>query len=82
MNTFLKRVGKNVANARRESELTQAELAERVDISTRYLQSIEAGQVNMTLSTLLRLARPLRVPPARLIAVDNEWVWKRGLAAR
>ena len=39
--------------------LTQEELAERGDISRRYLQQLEAGQMNPTINVVSRLRRAL-----------------------
>lgn len=64
---YLKLTGRKVAEARRRQEMTQQECAGEARISPRYLQSIEAGQVNMTLSTLLRISRPLGVNPHSLL---------------
>ena len=70
---FLKSLGKNVSKARKDRKLTQVETASLARISYRYLQRIEAGRVNMTLSTLLRLARPLAVHPCELLPNTSEW---------
>ena len=58
---LLKLTGKNIARLRKERSLTQREAAKRAEISYRYFQHIEAGKVNMTLSTLTRLAEFLKV---------------------
>ncbi|HXW25512.1 MAG TPA: helix-turn-helix transcriptional regulator [Xanthobacteraceae bacterium] len=57
----------NVRRLRLERKLTQEELADRADISVRYLGSIERGSTAATVVVLGRLARALRVEPAELI---------------
>ena len=47
--------GRNVSRLRRTAGLTQEELAERVNVSARYVQSLEAGEYFPTLPTLLKL---------------------------
>jgi transcriptional regulator with XRE-family HTH domain len=40
--------------------LTQEQLAERADISRRYLQQIEAGEMNPTINVVTRLREALQ----------------------
>ena len=51
--------GKNVHKLRNEAKLTQEELAEMADLSRRYLQEIEAGKYNPTLTIILGLKSAL-----------------------
>ncbi len=53
------RFGRNVFRLRQEEGLTQEELAEKVGISVRYAQSIEAGEYWPALPTLLKLRKAL-----------------------
>lgn len=55
----LKQFGQNVVRLRNDAGLTQENLAERVQISSRYYQSIEAGNRWPTIVVLLRLRREL-----------------------
>ncbi|MGH7989449.1 MAG: helix-turn-helix transcriptional regulator [Limisphaerales bacterium] len=54
------RFGKNVALLRLRRNLTQEKLAEKVGASSRYVQSIEAGEYFPSLPTLTRLKSALR----------------------
>ncbi len=54
-------VGRRVAELRVERGWTQDRLASKLDVGARYLQRIEAGDINLTLDSLLRLAVALRV---------------------
>ena len=56
----LKRFGANVRRERTARRLTQEKLAELVDLNPRTVQKIEAGQVNILLTTVLRIQRSLR----------------------
>ena len=51
----LKQFGQNVVRLRNDAGLTQEKLAERVQISSRYYQSIEAGKRWPTIGVLIRL---------------------------
>ena len=53
------RFGKNVALLRALVGLTQEQAAEAIGISTRYFQSVEAGEYVPSLPTLLRLRQTL-----------------------
>ena len=56
---ILRALGKNLNQLRLGAELTQERLAEKSDISLRYLQQLEAGQRNPSIPTLVRLHRAL-----------------------
>jgi transcriptional regulator with XRE-family HTH domain len=51
----LKTFGASVRRLRSAAGLTQAALAERVDLELRSVQKVEAGQVNVPVTTLVRL---------------------------
>lgn len=54
------RLGKNVAALRARRGLTQEALAEKVGVSARYIQNVEAGENFPSLPTLARLRVTLR----------------------
>lgn len=54
-------LGKRVKHFRRLSRLTQAQLAEKADLSVNYISEIENGTASPTLKTLLKLAQALDV---------------------
>jgi transcriptional regulator with XRE-family HTH domain len=54
------RFGRNIASLRESRKLTQEKLAEKVGSSTRYIQSLEAGEYFPSLPTLARLKTALR----------------------
>lgn len=64
-------VGRRVAELRIVRGLTQEELAEATGFYTRYIQSIEGGDVNLRLDSLARLATALRVPVADLFQAPS-----------
>ena len=55
-------VGRRIAELRVVRGLTQEALAEATGFYTRYIQTIESGEVNLTLDSLARLATALKVP--------------------
>ncbi len=54
----------------------QEQLAEAVDLNIRTVQKIEAGDVNILLTTVLRIQKALRWDCARLIypVVRKSWI--------
>ena len=51
--------GSNVRRERMNRKFTQEKLAELVDLNIRTVQKIEAGEVNILLTTVLRLQKAL-----------------------
>ena len=55
----LKAFGANIRRERMARQITQERLAEAVDLNIRTIQKIEAGHVNILLTTMLRLRKAL-----------------------
>jgi transcriptional regulator with XRE-family HTH domain len=60
-------VGTRVAERRRAYGLTQEQLAERLEVSIKYLQRLEAGEENLTIRSVVGLANALDVQPSYLL---------------
>ena len=52
---WLRALGQNVREQRKAAKLTQERLAELADLSPRTVQKIEAGRLNILVTTLRRL---------------------------
>lgn len=48
-------------------DMTQEKLAELVDVNTRTIQKIEAGDINVLVTTAMRLQKALGCPWSRLM---------------
>ena len=68
--TRIETFGANVRRERVRKGLTQDELAERAEIATRNLQKIEAGEINILLTTAFRIQLALRCSWKRLAPVE------------
>ena len=55
------RFGKRIKHLRRLRNLTQAQLAEKLDLSINYISQIETGEATPTFKTLFLLAQGLDV---------------------
>jgi len=55
MEKFIKQFGQNVRRQRNARGLSQEKLAEKVDVNIRNIQRIEAGEINILLTTAKRI---------------------------
>ena len=67
--TQLKDFGASVRRERNAKAITQELFAEMVDLNIRTVQKIEAGEINILLTTVVRIQKALRCPWARLLPV-------------
>ncbi len=74
---FLVEVGRRVRQCRHAISLTRRQLAERSGLSERYLAQLEAGDGNISILLIRRVARVLRVDLARLVAEPAEQITSR-----
>jgi transcriptional regulator with XRE-family HTH domain len=58
---YRKNIGENIRRIRKQRSLTLKELADTVEIEKSNLIPIEKGRVNVTISTLYKLAKALNV---------------------
>jgi transcriptional regulator with XRE-family HTH domain len=63
-----KRLGERIRKERQRLNLTQAALAEEIDISDTYMGAIERGERSLTLDTLVRLVTRLGVTVDYMLA--------------
>lgn len=54
-------VGREIKEARQALGLTQAEVAERLDVSPSYISAVEAGRRNLTIGQLANIANAMRL---------------------
>ena len=59
-------IGLNILHYRKEQGMTQMQLAEKADISSKYLQRIETAASSCTLDTLIDIAEALNIPLKKL----------------
>lgn len=61
-------LGEAVRRLRKARGLTQEDLSGLTDLHQNHIGGIERGERNITMKTVLALARALKVPPAELLA--------------
>ena len=67
-------IGLKISYYRKLNKLTQAQLAERIGIASKYLSQIETSSViqPISLKTLFKIADELKVPPHKFLEFENE----------
>lgn len=60
-------IGRQVASYRRVAGFSQEELAARIGLDQAYISRLEAGKLNITVSTLQLIADALGVVPSQLL---------------
>lgn len=68
---LLNRIGLNVRVERTIKQLTQAQLAELIDVHEKYIGKIETGKQNVTVRTLNKIAQALDINIIRLLEDKN-----------
>lgn len=68
---LLKIFGKNVKIERIKKDLTQEQLAEKMDVSQNYIACIETGKQNMSLGKILELAQNLNTDIHNLLSFNK-----------
>lgn len=59
-------IGLNILHYRKEQGMTQMQLAEKANMSSKYLQRIETAVSSCTLDTLIDIAEALDIPLKKL----------------
>lgn len=71
---ILKTFGLNVKFERMKQGLTQAQLAELIDVHEKHICKIETGHQNITLKTLNKIASALNIEWATLLEKNNNYL--------
>ncbi len=67
---YLKLVGENIARIRLEKGLSQLDVCAMVSMEKSNLSTIENGRQNITLTTLLKIAKALNVKPHSILKLE------------
>lgn len=70
MNAGLKEVGFRIKEARKARNLSQADLAEKLDISLSHMSDIETGKSNFGVDILMRITEVLQVSADELLRTN------------
>lgn len=64
-------IGNNLYKVRKAKGLTQADVAEKAELSDRTYADIERGETTMRIDTLLKICVALNITPNDILVVDN-----------
>lgn len=64
-------IGTKLYEIRRKIGLTQAEVAEKADLSDRTYADIERGHANMRVETLLKICSALNITPNNILVTED-----------
>ena len=67
----LQQIGANLYRIRKNMGLTQAEVAERAELSDRTYADIERGSANMRMETLLKICLALNITPNDILVLES-----------
>lgn len=68
----LKAIGNNIKRCRKNMGLTQANLAEKINLSTIHMSHLETGAASMSLECMLNICNALKVTPDELLYGEYE----------
>ncbi|GAB1715782.1 MAG: transcriptional regulator [Nitrobacter sp.] len=64
-------MARNLRRVRHDKKLTQEELADRANLSLRYVGAIERGDVSASVTVLGQIADALEIEPGELLKKSN-----------
>lgn len=65
------KIGRHLRSLRKAKKLTYRKLAQLCNIDYGDLQRIESGKINITVITLIELAKGLDLPPKELLDIQD-----------
>ena len=68
----LRTIGNNLYKVRKVKGFTQAEVAEKAELSDRTYADIERGSVTMRVDSLLKICNALHITPNDILVTDND----------
>ena len=70
-NSLLKKFGRNVKIERIKKDLTQEQLAEKLDVSQNYIANIECGKANMSIYKVYELSEKIGINIKNLFVFEE-----------
>ncbi len=70
-------IGDRLFSIRKRMGLTQAEVAEAAELSTRTYADIERGSVNMRIETVLKICNVLHITPDEILTTDDSSIYAK-----
>ena len=67
---IIKKIAFNIKVERMRKNLTQFQLAEKIEVHEKYIGRIESGKQNITIRTLIKLAKALEINMKKFFELD------------
>lgn len=71
-NQIIRQIGSKIRALRNAQDLTQEQLAEKANLSYKYLGEIERGEINPGINNLFKIAQALGVAIKHLVDVEED----------
>lgn len=68
---LIQNVGARLGEIRRAQGMTQQNVADRLEVTLRYVQKVEAGEANLTLRSMAEFANALKMPLEELLTLPQ-----------
>jgi len=67
MQDISKKLGENLRKIRLKKKMSQGDIAKLLDVDRGYISKIENGKKNLTLTTIAKIAKVLKILPDQLL---------------
>ena len=64
-------IGRRIRSTRQENNMTQEQLADKIDVSVAFMSRVERGSAQINLKRLIQIAEILNVSPGYLLTGSN-----------
>ena len=71
MENIIVEIGNNIKTLRKNAGLTQAQLAEKINVDSKYISRLETGSSTASIATISKLAGALGVEVKELFKIEN-----------
>ena len=72
MNEIISEIGKKIKTLRKQKGLTQAELAEKINVDSKYVSRLETGNSVASITTMIKISKVLNIQLSDIFTVESE----------
>ena len=71
MNEIINQIGKKIKEIRKKTGLTQAELAEKINVDPKYVSRLETGSSVASITTIIKISQALNVEISDIFEISS-----------
>jgi len=71
MKDIINQIGNNIKEQRKKTGLTQAELAEKINVDPKYISRLETGTSTPSITTVIRISQILKTDISNFFATES-----------